>query len=188
MFSKVIKEIVRGKIFFCSFILFYVPILWWAVLSGRSIAIRAAWIMTFWLGVVIVIVGIVTSIDACQSHSWSRVRAKLTKYDIKRNSDSDGTTYELSIMYQFKIGDRNYRGTNYDFSDFAGSLASAERKIESLKQLVDEEGYINVFYKPSDPELNVICPGIHPIHGIRLVFGLALMVLSLLTLWEIIQC
>lgn len=187
MFSKIIEEIVRGKVFFCSFILIYIPIVWWAVFSGHPIAVKATWGMTFLLGIIMIIVGIATSIDALQSHSWLVARAKLIECDIKKNTDPEGTTYKPSVAYRFVVGDRHYIGTNYDFSDFAGSLTSAERKIASLKQLVDAEGYLNVFYKPSDPKLSVICPGIHPIHGIRFAFGSILIVLSLLTLLEIIQ-
>lgn len=187
MFFKVIKEIVRGKAFFCLFFLFYTVIIWWAVLSGQPIAIKATWIMTFLLGIIIVIVGIVTSIDAFQSTSWSIIRAKLTACKVKKISDVDGSTYKPLVVYQFRVGDRHYFGSNYDFSDISGSQITATRKIESLNKLVDSEGYINVYYKPSEPELNVIFPGIHSIHGIRLVLGLVMMVISFLTLSGIIQ-
>lgn len=187
MFSKLIKEIVRGKIFPCLFIFLYVGVIWWAVFSGQPIAIQSAWIITFLLGIIIIIVGIVTSLDAWQSPSWTVTRAKLTKCDVKKISSSDGSTYEPAVIYQFRIGDRHYMGTNYDFSDTSGSRIAATRKIESLKKLLDSEGYINVYYKPSEPELNVINPGIHVIHGIRLVFGLVLVGISLSTLSGIIQ-
>lgn len=187
MFSKIIEEIVRGKVFPCLFILIYVVIVWWAVLSGQSIAIRATWIMTCLLGIIIIIVGVVTSIDAFQSSSWSVARAKLTKCGVKKISDSDGSTYAPSVIYQFRVGDRHYIGTNYDFSDISASRTAADRKIESLEKLLDSEGYINIYYKPNKPELNVICPGVHLIHGIRVVLGLVMVVVSLLTLLGIIR-
>lgn len=193
MFSKIIKEIVRGKMFFCSFVLLYIAIIWWALLSGQSIAVKAALVMTCLLGVILIIVGIATSIEAIQSHSWLTARAKLTKHDLKISINPNGTshrnrkTYKPVVSYQFKVGDRNYIGSNYDFSDFSGSKISAKRKIESLRLQLDEEGYIRIYYKPSDPEINVIYPGIHLIHGVRLVLGLMFMLVPLLTLLGIIQ-
>ena len=141
--------------------------------------------MTFLLGIILVIVGIVTFMKAWQSPSLSIVRAKLTKCELKKNYDAEGSTYEPTVIYQFRIGDRHYIGTKYDFSDVAGSRITTERKIKSLKELVDSEGYIDIYYQTSEPELNVIYPGIHPIHGVRLIFGLVLMIVSSLTLLEI---
>lgn len=187
MISKIIKEIVRGKMFFCSFILIYVPIIWWAVLSGNPMAIKAVWIMTLFLGIVIFIVGIVTSMEAWQSPSWSRTKAKLTECFVKKISDSEGSSYAPGVVYQFRVGDRHYYGSSYDFSDFFSSRIAANQKIESLQESVDQEGYIDIYYKPDEPDLNVIYPGVHPIHGIRLIFGLALIGIPLLTLFGIIQ-
>jgi len=187
MFSKIIQEIVRGKMFFCSFVLLYVPIVWWAVLSGKPIAIQTTWIMTFFLGIIIVIVGIVTSIEALQSSSWSKAKAKLTECKVKRISDTGGSTYAPSVSYQFRVGDRQYIGSSYDFSDISGSRIGANRKIEFLKERLDREDCIDIYYGPDQPELNVIFPGVHPIHGVRLVFGLVLITLSLPTLLEVIQ-
>jgi len=187
MFSKIIKEIVRGQTFPCLFLLLYIMITWWAVLSGQPIAVKATWVMTFLLGIIIVITGVVTSIDAWQSHSWLIVRAKLAECFVTKGFDSDGTTYAPAVVYQFKVGDRHFQGSSYDFSDFSGSLTTANEKIESLRQLVDADGCINIYYKPSEPELNVIYPGVHPIHCIRLIFGFILIGLSLLTLVGIIQ-
>ena len=182
MFNKIIVEITRGKVFPCIFLLCYSVVLPLAFIQQNPLMIRIAWWMSLALGLIVILHGIVSWIDAYQSKNWPRVKAEL-KQCLVRYSQSD-EVYKPVVKYEFYLKSKKYTGRHIDFSDMYGSKASAEAKVNRVKDRADD---LYVYYKPNDPTLNVIEPGIHTIHPIRLVFGIAVTVISILGIVGIIK-
>jgi hypothetical protein len=50
-----------------------------------------------------------------EASEWPEVPCKIVSSRVTSNSDSDGTTYGIEIIYSYKFGDREYLGDDYDF-------------------------------------------------------------------------
>lgn len=144
-----------------------------------------AWLMLAILGLFVSITGWVTLQEAIDSFSWPQVEAELTSVSISRRSGSSGGghVYAAKIQCRFEVEGVEYWGTEYDWSASAGSRASAERvksEVEAMQPLV-------IRYKPQDPQINVINPGVRLVHFLRIVLGLAMMIVPMLIEMKIIR-
>lgn len=182
MLNKIIVEITRGKVFPCVFLLCYSIVIPFAFIGQNPIVIRIAWWMSLALGLIIILHGIASWIDAYQSKNWLQVKAEL-KQCFVRYSQSD-EVYQPVVKYEFYLKGKKYNGRNIDFSDAYGSKASAEAKINRVKNNADN---LYVYYKPDDPTLSVIEPGTHFMHPIRLIFGIILTIVAILGILGVIK-
>jgi hypothetical protein len=121
----------------------------------------------------------VTFSEALESPKWPSVDVSIFSCGLKTNRSNNSLTYAPNIECVFELKDQTYSGTEYDFSSSYGSKSSAQKKLLSL----ENQENIKLFYKPSDPSVNVIHPGIRLVHFLRLIFGAAISILCSL-MWS----
>jgi hypothetical protein len=174
-------KIATGRsIYSTYFLLVFMCVAPVAVFTDNKLLDSIAWIMLITLGVFIFITGIVTRKEAIDSKNWPKVEATLLSTTVKSNSgESGGKTYAPDIRCKFTVGGSEYKGTEYDLSASYGSKNKAEDKINLIKQMKP----LFLHYKPSNPEINVINPGIHFTHYIRIIIGIVTVVIPLL-IWS----
>lgn len=141
------------------------------------------WLMTIVLGLFVFITGCVTLNDAKQSHQWPMAQGKWLSGSLSQHSSNGSIKYAPNIRIQFKVAEKVYDGTQYDFSASYGRKELAQKKLEEVKNMHP----LWVRYKPNDPTINVIHPGVHFVHSIRLIFGVIAMIIPILALIGVIQ-
>ena len=135
-----------------------------------------AWLMLVILGVFISITGVITHQEALASANWPRVPAWLISASLKYNSTcSGGRAYAPDIKCDFQVDGTTYKGTEYDLSASYGLKSIAEDKVKEVKQKP-----LYIYYKPTQPEINVIHPGVRYSHYVRTIVGLLTIILPIL--------
>lgn len=133
------------------------------------------WSMTIILGIFIFITGIVSIQEGRQSFRWLRANAKLKSTSLRSHSGSKGgMTYAPKVTCSFVVKGQKYEGTEYDFSSSYTSKDKAAKKISEVKAMLP----LLVHYKPQDPRINVIHPGVHLVAYLRLLVGISAVVIS----------
>ncbi|MFO6424712.1 DUF3592 domain-containing protein [Motilimonas sp. KMU-193] len=180
MMDGFLKIATGRSIYATHFLLVFMFVAPAAVLTDYVLLDSIAWIMLIILGIFILITGIITRQEAIDSHNWPRVEAKLLSTSLKSNSSSSGgRSYAPEIKCKFRVDNTEYQGTEYDFSASYGAKHKAEAKVQQVKQMQP----LLIHYKPSAPEINVIHPGLHSSHYIRIVIGLAAIIMPVL-IWS----
>ena len=142
------------------------------------------WSMTIILGMFIFITGIVSLHEGRQSFHWPRTNAKLKSAGLLSHSGTKGgMTYAPSLKCSFVIDGEEYQGTEYDFSASYTSKEKALVKVTEVKKMQP----LLVYYKPQDPSINVIHPGIHFVAYVRLLVGVGGVVIPVMSLLGYIQ-
>ncbi len=136
------------------------------------------WSMTIILGIFIFITGVVNVQEGRQSFHWPRVNAKLKSVRLQIQTGSKGgRSYSPKITCTFIVDGQKYEGTEYDFSSSYTAKEKAEKKVTEVKAMEP----LLVHYKPEDPSINVIKPGLHFVAFLRLLLGLAAVVISVMS-------
>jgi len=133
------------------------------------------WSMTIILGIFIFITGVVNVQEGRQSFHWPQANAKLKSARLQIHTGSKGgRSYSAKIGCTFIVDGQEYEGTEYDFSSSYTAKDKAEKKVAEVKAMQP----LLVHYKPEDPGINVIHPGIHFVAYLRLLLGVAAVVIS----------
>ena len=88
------------------------------------------------------------------SGDWVETPCTIVSSQVKRHSDSDGTTYSIDITYQYEIRQQNFTNDRYDFM---GQFSSSGR--QSKQDVVDQypKGSKQVcFVDPDAPDSAVL--------------------------------
>ena len=88
-------------------------------------------------------------------------------------------SYIPVIKCKFNVGDNEYEGAEYDFSASYTSKDVANKKLDSVKNITP----LMVYYKPSDPAINVINPRVYSVFYFRFIIG-AMMVVMPILIWS----
>ena len=70
------------------------------------------------------------------------------------------------------VNGKEYQGGDYDLSASYSNKTCAQAKVDSVKSMKP----LWVYYKPSEPEINVVNPGIHNTHFIRIAVGILMLI------------
>jgi len=133
------------------------------------------WSMTIILGIFIFITGVVNVQEGRQSFHWPRANAKLKSARLQvQTGNKGGRSYSPKIVCTFIVGGQEYEGAEYDFSSSYSAKVKSEKKVAEVKAMQP----LLVHYKPEDPSINVIKPGLHFVAFLRLLVGLAAVVIS----------
>jgi hypothetical protein len=100
------------------------------------------------------------------------------------NDSDDGTTYGADVSYEFVVNDRKYKGDKVTISEVSTSSRSRAKKIVDR---YPKRKKIPVFYDPSDPEKNVLEPGLSGGSWLLPGMGLVFTLIPLLILISIIK-
>lgn len=135
-----------------------------------------AWFMTIVLGLFIFITGWVTLLHAKQSHHWPVAQGKWLSGSLIQRSSNGSLRYTPKIRIQFSVAGETFNGTQYDFSASYNSKEVAQRKLDEIKKMHP----LWIRYHPNDPSENVIHPGVHLVHYVRLIMGILAMIVPIL--------
>ena len=178
--SKMFVEIVTGrnKFSICFFLIFIflAPI---AFFTNYLILNGLAWIILMILGFFIFTTGIITRKEAKDSYNWPKEKAHSLRCSLNYITNNNVKSYIPVIKCKFNVGDKEYEGVEYDFSASYTSKAVANEKLDSVKSMAP----FMVYYKPSDPAISVINPGVYSVHYFRYIIG-AMMVVMPILIWS----
>ena len=150
----------------------------WAFFTNSEWLDQLAFSMLIVIGLFIFITGWVTFNEAKASHHWPSVKSELDWIGLKSHRSSNSTSYAPDIRCFFDVKGVIYQGTEYDF----GANFTSKSKAEAKKKEVEEMSPLVIRYKPNDPSINVIYPGVHLVHFVRLLMGPIVMGVSLASL------
>lgn len=143
-----------------------------------------AWFMLITLGIFILITGVVTLKEAKDSVNWPTVTSELSSASLTFSTGNSGVkSYAPVIKCKFDLDGSTYTGTEYDFSASYTSKDKAQNKIDLVKKMTP----LVVYYKPSDPKISVIHPGVHSTHYLRLIIGIAVITVAIFIIANGIQ-
>lgn len=178
MFKKFLEIATGRSIYGVYFLLLFMIVAPSAVFTDYVWLDSLAWAMTIILGFFIFVTGIVTWQEGKESYRWPQANAKLISTGLKQYRGSKGgVSYAPKINCKFMVDGIRYSGTEYDFSGSYSAKAKAEKKTAEIENL----NTLLVHYKPDDPSINVIYPGIHFVVYLRLLLGIGAMFISALS-------
>jgi hypothetical protein len=121
------------------------------------------------LGVLVLVSGVWAAWRSSQAAGWPTAPGKLTKADLKTESDSDGTNYEVQVEYTYQVAGQQYHGSRLAFG------YSASSSYETHSQVLDKlkaAHSVDVRYAPGDPATACLSYGIHRSIQCLLAFSL----------------
>jgi len=123
----------------------------------------------FIIGFAVLGSGIYTLIKSTQSKDWPTVPAFISKCDFHESSDDDGTSYRVSVRYDYEVQGTAYSGKRIAFG-YAGS--SNERKQREIYSKLKNSAQIEVKYNASNPAESTIVSGMDKPGLFIIIFGL----------------
>lgn len=130
------------------------------------------WLFVLFFGVFLVLGAVVFYFMALQplfkvqaARAWRETPCEIVSSELRSNSDSDGTTYRVDIVFRYRVDGRTYTSENYSF--LTGSSSSYEWKREVVS--AHPSGSSSICYvNPADPSEAVMNRGLHA----EMAFGL----------------
>lgn len=104
-----------------------------------------------------------------QAETWPTADGKITFCELKENSDSDGSSYQVDVKYTYWAGGTTWEGKKIAFG-YSGS--SSRQMHKEIADRLGKAGGIKVRYNPANPSEAVLAYGIHRSILFLLVFGL----------------
>ena len=143
-----------------------------------------AWVMLiilgfFILGFFIFATGAITLQEAKDSYNWPQEEAHSIKCSLNYIINNSVKSYIPVIKCKFNVDGKEYEGSNYDFGGSYTNKDAANDKLGSVKSMTP----LIIFYKPSDPSINVINPGVHSTPYFRFIIG-GLMIVMPILIWS----
>ncbi|TQV87022.1 DUF3592 domain-containing protein [Aliikangiella coralliicola] len=177
MSSSFVKIVTGRSVYSISFLLIFMLVAPLAFFTEYEWLDSVAWCMATILGFFIFATGVITLKEAKDSPTWPKAEARLISSSLTWHTSNGSKRYAPKIHCQFRVGEQDYSGTEYDFSASYTKKSEAEEKLKLVKAMQP----FWVFYKPGDPSVNVIQPGIHSVHFARMVIGAVGTVVSILS-------
>jgi hypothetical protein len=114
-------------------------------------------------------------IDADRSLAWERGEGRITRSELEKDSDSDGTSYRLDIRYTYEVRGIEYYGHRAYFGDREWSPRADEPRDMVGRYEVGKT--VPIYFDPASPGQAVLIrgdkTGVH-LSGNRAVFGVAI--------------
>ncbi len=93
-----------------------------------------------------------------QAANWPTVSANIAQLSVHENSDSEGVTYEVKVLYQYAVDGVNYEGSRLAFG-YAGS--GSRKSHDEIHQKLKEAKAVRVRYDPANPSESCLSFGIN---------------------------
>lgn len=184
MFAKILTIATGRSHYSTLFLVIFMFIAPAAMFTDYSWLDGLGWSMTIILGIFIFITGVVNVQEGRESFRWPRANAKLKSTQLQFHTGSKGgKSYAPKVNCSFIVNGQEYEGTEYDFSSNYTSKEKAQKKVAEIKTMQP----LLVHYKPEDPSINVIHPGVHFVAYLRLLIGIAAVVISVMSWLGLIQ-
>ncbi len=91
-----------------------------------------------------------------RSLSWPQVPANISKCKIEENSDGDGTTWKVKVLYDYSVEGVSYSGDRIAYG-YGGSSTREEHK--AIHDKLINANAVFVKYDPADPNKSVLAAG-----------------------------
>jgi len=121
------------------------------------------------IGAILLWSGIDGMARASRAQAWPSVPATLKSVELKENTGSDGSTFEVVVDYAYAVGNRSYEGNTLSFGYGASSGQEAHAQIYRKLQ---NARTVRVRYNPANPAQSTIGYGINRAHRIHMGFAL----------------
>jgi hypothetical protein len=98
------------------------------------------------------------AINGMASFWWAKAEGKLEILDITSNQSRDGKTtyYFLNVQYSFEVNKRTFSGNQHRLFPV---ISKNQDEIASLKSQLESQQTV-ISYSVSDPQMNVLVPGL----------------------------
>lgn len=133
------------------------------------------------VGMGLLIAGILSYNKARATQSWPTVTGTIRSAQIVEKRDEDGTTYGLSVNYDYVVADRPYSGSRIALSDYT---SSSRRYALGLQEKYGVGTQVTVYYNPADPFDSVLEPGANWVQYLLLGMGCCFSTIPLLILFS----
>jgi hypothetical protein len=121
------------------------------------------------VGALVLAFGLRAAWRSSQAAGWPTVPGKLTKAELKTESDGEGTTHEVQVEYTYQVAGQQYHGSRLAFG--YGASSGYEAHAQLLEKLKAAHS-VDVRYAPGDPATACLSCGIHRSLQCLLVFSL----------------
>jgi hypothetical protein len=99
--------------------------------------------------------------DGMRSHKWPQAEGRIssahTEQETVRERRSERTLYWVAVEYTYVVNDKEYSGNTFSFSP---QKTEVLEDISRTLELLPPGQEIKVYYKPSDPSVSVLVPGV----------------------------
>ena len=134
------------------------------------------------IGLVLVFFGGRFILLAEQTKNWQKTQATITQINLiesrssSNSTTSKQTTFEISILYQYKVRGQQYQSDKYSYGD-GSTIKSRLKNRSTAQQWLDDSGYqkdneISIYYDPKDPKTAIVKAGASIWTFIPLIAGL----------------
>lgn len=120
---------------------------------------------------------------AAESRKWPRAPGRILQSFVDKKNDSDGATYLVKVVCQYKVGDFEYVCSRLRFGLSLWNSRSFAYWSRALRKYTVGSD-VEVSYNPRKPEESVLEPGFALTMLTGLAFGLAFFAIGILTLRE----
>ncbi len=104
--------------------------------------------------------GRVNADRASESLRWPDVPGKITRSEIVKSSSGSGsnrkTSYNLKLAYAFRVDGRAFQGDRVWF----GPIGRKHAEKQAIVNRYPVKKAVRVYYRPSDPTVSVLVPGV----------------------------
>ncbi len=90
--------------------------------------------------------------------SWPQADAVVRRSELKVTRDSDGSTYDIEVEYQYSVGSKVFSSSRISVLDTKSSDEDYHRNIVGTHPVGLK---FKVFYNPNDPSYAIIHPGVN---------------------------
>jgi hypothetical protein len=109
-----------------------------------------------------------SALRSTQAGAWPTTPATIKSLEVRENSDSDGSTYEVKVQYTYTVDGVAHEGTRLAFG--YGGSSGREAHDEIHRRLKDAKS-VAVRYDPADPSVSCLSFGLHRSIQITLAFA-----------------
>ena len=122
----------------------------------------------FAIGFLILGIGLYSLRMSYLAKNWPTTEGKILQCEVKADTDSNRTTFEAIVKYDYVVGGTRYEGDRIAFGYSGSSLRSAHQEIADRLTGVKT---VLVRYDPKDASRSVLTYGLNRSTIILLVFG-----------------
>lgn len=178
MASKLLQLVTTSQSFAALYIVCFLCVIIGSMFStGDSLWAKTAWSMLALLGLFVTLTGVMSIKIASGSREWPKTTARRIKSWIAEDrTNGSALIYSPMVEYEYEVAGKNYAGDCIDFSSQSGSQRWAQKVLDEIGASRD---YIQVHYSPNDHAISVICPGLRFVHFLRLLIGIAMILVGI---------
>jgi hypothetical protein len=122
-----------------------------------------------------------------RSRSWPTAEGRINDARIQahQSSDEDGTstTYGAAVHYSYNVSGQEFQSTRRTFTD---ARTSSSKRAQRILERYPQGSSVTVYYRPDNPSMSVLEPGVGWFSYIVAIFVLGLFVFGILGVMGVI--